>query len=264
MPTTANYKRYSETHLSDGVIQISQGVVYVGGANTTLTLPPASIATDNGSELNIVSITNSSHTITGDFVDGIMSITTPPNIGDAVTMYAYNGQWIVSNQSNQIGGTSGWIDYNDASTSTTPLNLVANTWTTLPNDGEGLFTNKSYRPRGITELLDVSTGALDFTQLNLGDVTFIRTDFIVTPSVNNALLQFRLQLGSGAGTYTLSNTLGRLDNGSGIPYQFALDTKMVYMGDANTRDNPCLLQVNCSVNSTLVNNGLVIEVTRNV
>ena len=37
---------------------------------------------------------------------------------------------------------SGFMDYNDTSTSTAPITLLADTWTTIPNDGLGAFTNK--------------------------------------------------------------------------------------------------------------------------
>ena len=39
--------------------------------------------------------------------------------------------------------TAGFIDYNDSSTSSTPVILLANTWTEIPNDGLGAFTNKN-------------------------------------------------------------------------------------------------------------------------
>ena len=70
-----------------------------------------------------------------------------------------NGNGAVSGQ--------GFIDYNDTSTTTTPLVLTGGVWTTLPNDGLGAFSNDTYKPNGITELMDVSTGAIDPTELPL-------------------------------------------------------------------------------------------------
>jgi len=149
----------------------------------------------------------------------------------------------------------GFIDYNDASGSFT---LSANTWTDLPNDGAGAFTNKSYAPAGITELMDVSTGYIDPTQTKLGDVLLIRNDFTITPTTNNALLEFRYALGSGGGSYTLPTIIGRLDSGSGTPYRFTLRADKIYMGDDNTRLNPIKLQVRLSSNATATNAGSVI------
>jgi len=163
------------------------------------------------------------------------------------------------------GGDSlgqGFIDYNDTSTTASPLVLVADTWTAIPNDGLGPFTNKSYAPQNVTELMDTSLGALDPRQLTLGDSLLVRNDFSVNPNTNNALLEFRYGLGSAGSSYTLSTTLGRLDDGSGKPYRFSLKPDLVYMGDVNTRDNLISLQVRLSTNGTLTNSGTVIQLIR--
>ena len=83
----------------------------------------------------------------------------------------------------------GFIDYNDTATSITPITLPADTWTTITNDGLGVFSNDTYRPDGVTELYDVSTDQVDFSELALGDTVFIRNDFVVTPNSNNTLLK---------------------------------------------------------------------------
>ncbi len=163
------------------------------------------------------------------------------------------------------GGPSaagGFADYNDASTSGTPIVLVADTWTTISNDGLGAFTNTAYLPSGVTALMDTSTGAIDVSELSLGDVVLIRNDYTVTPDTNNASLSFRYQLGTGGGSYTLEKRVGRLDEGSGIGYRQSLNVDKIYMGDANTRDNPIVLQVKLSTSGTLVNAGSAISVVR--
>ena len=157
------------------------------------------------------------------------------------------------------GSTAGWIDYNDT---TGDGSLSADTWTTIPNNGLGAFTNKAYPPSGITELMDVSTGAIDPSGLTLGDFILIRNDFTVTPQTNNTSLDFRYTLGAGGGAYTLEQQLGRLDRGAGVGYRFSLRIDSIYMGDTNTRDNPIGLQVKCSGGATLNNAGSVIEVVR--
>ncbi len=157
----------------------------------------------------------------------------------------------------------GFIDYNDTSTTTTPLNLIADTWTTIPNDGLGAFTNKTYAPTGVPELMD-SQGRIDPTSLSLGDSFIVRNDFKVNPNTNNAVLEFRYELGAGINTYYLSSTVGRLDNGSGKFYQFSLTTDFIYMGDLNTVQNPISLQVKLSTNGFLVNSGSVIKVFKEI
>jgi len=158
------------------------------------------------------------------------------------------------------GGGGGFIDYNDTSTTTSALVLTGGAWTTIPNDGLGAFSNDTYKPNGITELMDVSTGAIDPTELTLGNTLLIRNDYVVTPGTNNTLLEFRYTLGTGGGSYTLEKIIGRLDSGSGNPYRFSLVPDLIYMGDLNTRDNPIAIQVRLSANGTLVNAGSVIQV----
>ena len=162
----------------------------------------------------------------------------------------------------EINRGNGIADYNDTSTTASPVTLVADTWTTIPNNGAGAFTNLSYLPSGVTDLMDTSTGALDFSELDLGDNVVIRNDYTINPSTNDALLKFRYTLGAVGSEYTLEKTIGRLDSGSGIDYRFSLTTDMIYMGDTNTKDNPIGLQVNLSTDGTLVNAGTSLGVTK--
>ena len=154
---------------------------------------------------------------------------------------------------------NGFIDYNDT---TGAVSLAEDTWTTIPNNGLGAFTNKTYSPEGVTEFMDVSTGAIDASELALGDTIVIRNDFSVNPNTNNALLEFRYQLGTGDGAYTLETNLGRLDDGSGKDYRFSLKPDLIYMGDSNTKDNPIILQVKLSTSGTLTNAGSAIQLIR--
>ena len=159
-------------------------------------------------------------------------------------------------------GKDGIADYNDVATGVTPINLVANTWTTITNDGAGAFTNLTYAPDGVTQLMNTGTGAFDFTQLQLGDNVFIRNDYEVTPNVNNANLKLRYDLGQGTGIYTLETQVARLDDGSGKPYRYSLVPNMIYMGDLNTQGNPIVLQLNLSSNGTVRNFGSAIGIVK--
>jgi hypothetical protein len=168
----------------------------------------------------------------------------------------------IENGGGGTGGTNGFIDYNDTSTTSSPVTLLADTWTVIPNDGLGPFTNKTYTPSGVTELMDTTIGAIDPTELSLGATILIRNDFTVTPNTNNALLEFRYTLGTGAGSYTLEKIVGRLDSGSGVGYRQSLVPDLIYMGDTNTNDNLIGLEVKLSASGTLVNAGSVIQVIK--
>ena len=156
--------------------------------------------------------------------------------------------------SNELKNT-GFIDYNDT---TGDVALTADTWTDVPNNGQGAFTNTLYKPEGITNLLDANTGYLDFSELSLGSELIIRNDFTVTPQTNNSLLQVRYVLGQGAGEYPLLFWSERLDSGSGIGYQ-RVPVFAIYMGDLNTQGGVGKLQVKLSTNGTLNNAGSYIS-----
>jgi len=157
---------------------------------------------------------------------------------------------------------NGFADYNDSSTSITPVTLLANTWTDIPNNGLGSFTNLSSLPFGVNELMDTTTGYIDPTQLIIGDTILIRNDYTITPKVNNSLLKIRYELGTGAGLYYLETIVGRLDSGSGVGYRKALKPDLIYMGDSNTKDNYIKIQVNLENDGTLVNAGSVVQVIK--
>ena len=152
---------------------------------------------------------------------------------------------------------TGFIDYNDT---TGNLSLTANVWTDVPNDGAGAFSNNSYKPDNINEVLDTNTGYLDFSELSLGSQIIVRNDFQVTPSTNNSLLQLRYVLGQGVNEYNLLFWSERLDSGSGIAYQRVVSFP-IYMGDTNTLGGPGKLQVNLSTSGVFNNAGSYINIS---
>ena len=165
----------------------------------------------------------------------------------------------LASQVDEANNGFGFIDYNDSSTALSPITLTPGVWTDISNDGLGAFTNKTYKPAGISELLDSSNGYLDFSDLPLGSEVLVRNDFAVTPATNNCLLEARYLLGSGAGEYPLQFWSERLDSGSGIPYQ-RVTSFPIYMGDTNTQQNPGKMQLRLSTPGTVVNAGVYISI----
>jgi len=181
--------------------------------------------------------------------DGVVYVCADAAAGAAV--------WAGVGQTN-LANNLFFVDYNDTSSAASPVTLVADTWTTLPNDGLGAFTNTTFLPSGVSLL--GAGGAIDISDLALGSDVSIRPDFTVTPTSNNSSISFRFSLGTGAGAYTLETNLGRLDLGAGIPYRFSLLTLYVYAGDTNTRDNPVALEIKLSGGGTVVNAGMALQV----
>ncbi len=153
----------------------------------------------------------------------------------------------------------GFADYNNAGGAIT---LLADTWTPITNDGAGGFTNELFLPDGVTRLMNTSTGEIDVSELSLGDAIIIRQDYTVTQGANNSLLEARYSLGTGGGAYTLTTLKQRLDDGTGTTYRFSLTTDMIYMGDANTRDNPICFELKLENAGSVVNAGTAIYVVK--
>lgn len=169
--------------------------------------------------------------------------------------YYYNGiEWVAAGS--EALSKTGFIDYND---NTGDVTLVADTWTDVPNNGAGAFTNKAYRPASVNEVMDTNTGYLDFSELTLGSQILVRNDFTVVPNTNNSLLEVRYVLGQGAGEYALKFWSERLDSGSGIDYQRVISFP-IYMGDTNTQGGVGKLQVRLSTNGTINNAGSYIKI----
>jgi hypothetical protein len=164
-----------------------------------------------------------------------------------------SSQWVSVNSGiSTPSSKTGWIDYND---STGSFSISADTWTDIPNDGAGSFTNKAYKPIAVSDVLDDSTGYLDFSDLPMGSEISLRNDITVTPNTNNALFELRYVLGTGAGEYALNFLSERLDSGSGVAYQ-RVTTFPIYMGDTNTKNNPGKLQARLSTPGTIQNAGV--------
>jgi hypothetical protein len=187
-----------------------------------------------------------------------------PSAGDlwfdssTAKMYVYyndgnSNQWVsVTSGLPTPDSKTGWMDYND---STGSFTVAADTWTNVPNNGAGSFTNKTFKPPSVTEVIDTTTGHLDFSDLPLGSEISLRNDITVVPNSNNALLQMRYVLGTGANEYALNFLNDRLDSGSGVTYQ-KVSTFPIYMGDTNTKNNAGKLQIKLSVAGTVTNSGV--------
>jgi len=160
-------------------------------------------------------------------------------------------------------GAGGFIDYNDVATGVTSITLPDGVWVQLTNDGLGPFSNSTYSPYGICELMSLPGGELDVRELSLGDAIWIRHDYEVVPSVDRASLQIRYLLGDGAEAYTLEKTVAALSRGAGVPYRQTAETDFIYVGDENTQQNPITVQVKLTgAVGTCRNYGSVIEVIK--
>ena len=131
----------------------------------------------------------------------------------------------------------GFWDYNDSATASTPIPLtVATTEYEVTNDGLGPFSSKTWGLNGVTDIWDVSTNRFDFSNLSLGDTVDIRFDVEFDTTTTNTEVSLLIELGVGGSPYQLPILSEANQKTIGIHKHVIF--MGVYMGDANTRDNP--------------------------
>ncbi len=160
---------------------------------------------------------------------------------------------IASATSNQVyvangSGSGAWSvpyitgieDYNDLSSpAITPSAGVAEK---VLNDGNGPFTNKTYKIPTYPDIWDTSTNQFNFSHLDLGDSVDIRFDFDVTISSANDDVGIVFKAGVGGSPYDL--LVERREWRYAGTFQFTA-WYSVYMGDTNTLNNPAEVWILC-------------------
>lgn len=87
----------------------------------------------------------------------------------------------------------GFAFYEDATTSGTPINLAADTWTDLTNDKAGSGTLTTYKPSYVTgDLWDSATNTIDLDEIPVGSVVIVRNDYDITTGTANTRMDSRL------------------------------------------------------------------------
>ncbi len=87
----------------------------------------------------------------------------------------------------------GFAFYEDATTSGTPINLSADTWTDLTNDKAGSGTLTTYKPSYVTgDLWDSATNTIDLDEIPVGSVVLVRNDYDITTGAANTRMDSRL------------------------------------------------------------------------
>lgn len=157
----------------------------------------------------------------------------------------------------------GVYDYNDAGTSVTPISLSPGVWVPLTNDGLGPFTNKDYAHPDVGDVWDVGTNAFDFTGMELGDTIDIRLDISVTTTAQNQVIDVNLSVNDGGvGEYAVPFIVEAPYKASGT--REVIRWNGIYMGDANTRDNPARFMIRSPSAGSVTVNGWYCRVSKRV
>lgn len=163
-------------------------------------------------------------------------------------------------KANPVMDNFGWYNYDNGIKSQVVPTKV---WTTLMNDGAGPFTNELYKPSGLTEMLDRSTGKIILSELSKGDEVYIRYVLNVIPKTNNT--QYSVSHLFGTGPTLARIPVGRritLTEGAGVPtQQFLLDSHF-FIDNDNTIQAGMHPQIFVSNEATVEFTSCYLSITR--
>lgn len=168
-----------------------------------------------------------------------------------------------SDSGGTTGSTDNGVGFFNYQNTMPPQVVNANTWTTLMNNGAGLFTELRYAPAGVDSVLDVLTGRILLDDLMAGDQVYIRHTLNIVPYVNNITVLFRNYVGQDGQQYSVpTGPYINLSNGAGIPTgPFTVDTQF-YIRDENTRIGGLLPQIQADGQCEITYSGVYVSVTR--
>jgi hypothetical protein len=153
---------------------------------------------------------------------------------------------------------TGFFDYNDGGAS---VNIIGgNPAVNMENDEAGAFTNKVYKPTGVTDVWNKGTNLFDWSELNLGDTVEIRLTFKLTTTSVNTEIAVDLHLGTGAGSYTVPYVIE--DNHKNTGTRTVNRFIGIYMGDLNTRDNGGVFKITADKNCSIVIEGWYVNIIK--
>ena len=165
---------------------------------------------------------------------------------------------------------NGWADYRDTATEVTPITIAPDTWTSLTCNDVGSITQ--FLPLGsddeqVAQLWDSSANQIDISELQIGQIVSVRSDFRLYPSQNNAQVDFRLLFETSGSVFLfdLQKRLARLDEGADTPAAGNDIYKLVesiefFISPSLPLDANISVQVQCSVSSEAEVNGFFIRV----
>ena len=114
----------------------------------------------------------------------------------------------------------GFASYNDEATETTPITVVADTWTDITCDGTGSGTNVQHLPVTVNRLWDVVTNEIKLDELANSNFVTVRLQFKAVPVVNDVVISVRVDWTTQSGAnFQITKRIGQLNEGSGVEYE---------------------------------------------
>ena len=147
----------------------------------------------------------------------------------------------------------GWEYISDKALETTPISLVADTWTQITNDGSSSSTKRQWLPKdsGISRIYDISDNKIKLTQVPQDGHVIFRLGVKYIPNVNNTTVKTRIAWTTQSGfTFYLESADALLNDGAGIEYekQFVLP---FFVGDEDSQKGSGIIQTRADATATV-------------
>ena len=185
-----------------------------------------------------------------------------PPFGTPTTAGVRNNFTAAKSEIEALQGAVGFVDYNDAATAITPINITPDTWTKLTNDKLGPFTKTDALPNGVTSLWNSTTNQIILTELPLKSMVNARYDVTVTTTAANQVVNLSVFLGVGSPSEYESPKLTTQFKTAGT-YSLTVFTGS-YIGSTDIRDFPAEIKIKSDAACTIKVNGWYFQVFKKV
>lgn len=182
-----------------------------------------------------------------------------PPFGNATTAGVRANFAAAKAEIEELQNNHGFVDYNDAATGVTPINVLANTWTKLTNDKLGPFTKEDQLPGAVTRVWDATTNQFKFNELPLNTTMDGRFDIVVTTTAANQIVDLSAFVAIGSGSafeFPLTTSLQFKTAGT---YKLTPFNGM-YIGSADVKNYPTEIKLRSDAACTVRVNGWYVRI----
>ena len=182
-----------------------------------------------------------------------------PTAGTATTASVRANFQAAKNEIEALQTRTGYADYNDVTTQTTPISPVVSTWTKLTNDKAGANTRLRL-PAGVTDLWNSTTNRMVLTELPVDSIIDARIDLVVTTTSANQIVKVRTQLAIGDPVQFELESTEIIYKTAGV-HKVVVPTSF-YIGSNAVKNNPGEFQIFSDASCTVKVNGWYFRVNK--
>ena len=175
-----------------------------------------------------------------------------PTAGTATTASVRANFQATKTEIEALQTRTGYADYNDVTTQTTPISPAVSTWTKLTNDKAGVNT-RSRLPSGVANLWNSTTNQLVLSEIPVDSFVDARLDLVVTTTGANQIVKLRTQLAIGDPVMFDLEASEMLFKTAGV-HKIVVNGSF-YIGSTAVKNNPGEIQLWSDASCTVKVNG---------